>query len=193
MRQTPIKFLSAAIFAAMLVSCGNQQKQEDPKEVAEEQNEERTEGTDIKKDTDFAVEAADGGMLEVQLGTYAASNATSPEVKKFGQMMVDDHTKANEELTALATQKGISLPAALSDKNQKKYNDLIEEKGAEFDEAYMEFMVEDHEEDIDAFEKEAENGNDADLKNWATGKVATLRHHLDMAKTTRDAVKNAKK
>lgn len=189
MRQTFMNLCLAAIFAGALFSCGNSQKQEDPKEVAEEQNEERTEGTDIKRDTDFAIEAADGGMLEVQLGTYAAANATSPDVKKFGQMMVDDHTKANEELKTLAAQKGIALPAALSDKHQDKYDDLVAKKGAEFDEEYMEFMVKDHEDDIDAFEKEANDGNDTEIKTWASGKVATLRHHLDMAKTTRDAVK----
>ena len=190
MRQTPLKLFLAAIFAASLFSCSNQAKQEDPKEVAEEQNEEKTEGTGIEKDTDFAVAAADGGMLEVQLGTLAATNASSPEVKKFAQMMVDDHTKAYDELKALASQKGISLPASLSDKHQKKYDDLAEEKGAEFDKEYMKFMVEDHEDDVDAFEKEANDGNDADIKNWASGKVATLRHHLEMAKTTRDLVKD---
>jgi putative membrane protein len=188
MRQTPIRLFLAAILTAALFSCG-QQKQEDSKEIAEEQNEDRTEGTDIKRDTDFAVEAADGGMLEVQLGTFAAANAASPDVKKFGQMMVDDHTKANDELKTLANQKGIALPATLSDKHQKKYDDLVSRKGADFDEEYMEFMVKDHEEDIDAFEKEANDGNDPEVKSWASGKVATLRHHLDMAKTTRDAVK----
>jgi putative membrane protein len=188
MRHTRIRLFLAAILTAALFSCG-QQKQEDSKEIAEEQNEDRTEGTDIKRDTDFAVEAADGGMLEVQLGTFAAANAASADVKKFGQMMVDDHTKANDELKTLANQKGIALPATLSDKHQKKYDDLVSKKGADFDEEYMEFMVKDHEEDIDAFEKEANDGNDAELKSWASEKVATLRHHLDMAKSTRDAVK----
>lgn len=189
MKKTPIKLLLAATFAAALFSCGNKQKQEDPKEVAEEQNENKTEGTDIEKDTDFAVEAADGGMFEVQMGTLAQSNASSPEVKKFGQMMVDDHSKANDELKALASQKNISIPASLGEKHQKKYDDFAKKKGAEFDKDYMELMVDDHQNDIDHFEKEANNGNDPDIKNWASSKLETLRHHLDMAKSTRDAVK----
>lgn len=187
-------FLIAAFASAMLVSCGgNQTKQEDPEEVASEQNEEKFDDTNKEDDTDFAVDAADGGMLEVELGRLAQQKATSADVKKFAQMMVDDHSKANDELKALAAQKNISLPASLSEEKQKKLNDLNEKSGADFDKDYIDFMVEDHEDDVEAFEKQAENGKDAELKSWAAGKVTTLRHHLEMAKTTQEAVKNQKK
>jgi putative membrane protein len=193
MKKRPIRFLFAAFVSAALFSCGGQNKQEDTKEVAEEQNEEKFDDSDKEKDTDFAINAADGGMLEVELGKLAQTKATSAEVKKFAQMMVDDHSKANDELKALASQKNISLPASLSDKHQNKLKDLTEKTGDEFDKDYIDFMVEDHEEDIDAFEKQAENGTDAELKSWAAGKVTTLRHHLEMAKAAQETVKNAKK
>ena len=160
----------------------------DSKELAEDQNDQKFEDSKIEDDTEFAVAAADGGMLEVQLGKLAQTASTTSNVKKLGQMMADDHSKANEELSRLATQKNITLPAVLSDKNQKKYNDLASKTGKDFDDAYCDFMVKDHKEDIDEFKKEAEKGNDMELKAWAAGKVATLEHHLEMAKQTEQAI-----
>jgi putative membrane protein len=192
-KNTTNLFFAALISMAMFSCGGNQNKQEDPKDVAAEQNEEKFDDSNKEKDTEFAIKAADGGMLEVELGKLAQTKASSAEVKKFAQMMTDDHSKANDELKALASQKNISIPAALSDKHQEKVKDLSEKSGADFDKEYIDFMVEDHEEDIKAFEDEAENGNDAELKSWAAGKVTTLRHHLEMAKATQEVVKNEKK
>jgi putative membrane protein len=194
MKNIFVQYTFLAVISAAIFSCGgNQNKQEDPKDVAAEQNEEKFDDSDKEKDTDFAITAADGGMLEVELGKLALQKASSAEVKKFSQMMVDDHSKANDELKALASTKNISLPAALSDKNNERIKDLQEKSGTDFDKDYMDFMVKDHEEDIDAFEKLAEDGQDAELKSWAAGKVTTLRHHLEMAKATQETVKNQKK
>jgi putative membrane protein len=193
MKKKPIQYMLAALILAGMFSCGgNQNKQEDPKDVAAEQNEDKFDDSDKEKDTDFAIAAADGGMLEVELGKLAQQKASSPEVKKFAQMMIDDHTKANDELKALASSKNISLPASLSDKNSDRIKDMQEKSGAEFDKDYIDFMVNDHQDDIDKFEKQAENGKDADLKSWAAGKVTTLKHHLEMAKATQAVVKNSK-
>jgi putative membrane protein len=184
--------LGAAAFSFAVIACGNQAKQEDTKEVAEDQNEEKFDDSNIEKDTEFAVKAADGGMLEVELGKLAQTNAASPEVKKFAQMMVDEHTKANDELKTVAAQKNITLPAAMGEKCQKKYNDLAEKKGKDFDKDYISLMVSDHKDVVDEFEKEAEKGNDPELKAWAGEKLPTLRHHLEMAQATEEVVKNNK-
>jgi putative membrane protein len=178
-----IKALSI-LFAAcffVLASCGTKSDQDDSKEIAEEQNEEKFDDTQLEDATDFAVEAADGGMLEVQLGQLALTKASSPQVKEFAQSMIDDHSKANEELKNLAQSKNITLPSTLSEKNQKDYNDLAEKSGADFDKAYCEFMVKDHKDDLDKFKKAAEKAEDPDLKSWAAGKVPVLEHHLSMA------------
>jgi putative membrane protein len=144
-----IKTLSVlfAAFFFTLVSCGTKNNQDDSKEIAEEQNEQKFEETDLEDDTDFAVKAADGGMLEVQLAQLALTKASSSKVKEFAQKMIDDHSKANEELKSLAQTKNITLPTTLSDENQKDYNDLAEKSGAEFDKAYCDFMVKDHKDD----------------------------------------------
>lgn len=188
MKRTILPFLLAASIA--VTSCGNNDN--DSKAVAKEENKEKFDSTSIEGDTKFAVAAADGGMMEVELGKLALTHASSADVKKFAQMMVDDHSKANGELKTLAQSKNISIPGTLSNKNQDKYNDFAKKNGTDFDKAYASFMVDDHKEDIDAFKKEAQDGKDADLKNWAAGKVATLEHHLMMAQSTDSIVKKNK-
>lgn len=184
-----LSLLFAALFFA-LVSCGTKNNQDDNKEIAEEQNEEKFGDTDLEDDTEFAVTAADGGMLEVQLGQLALTKGSSPKVKEFAKSMIDDHSKANAELKALAQSKSITLPTALGEENQKSYNDLAEKSGAEFDQAYCNFMVKDHKQDLDKFRKAADNAEDADLKSWAAGKVPVLEHHLSMAEGMEKAVKS---
>jgi putative membrane protein len=179
--------LFAACFFA-LVSCGTKNNQEDSKEVAEEQNEAKFDDTNLDDDTEFAVAAADGGMFEVQLAQLALTKASSPKVKEFAQSMVDDHSKANEELKSLAQTKNITLPSTISDEKQKDYDKLAEKSGADFDKAYSEFMVKDHKDDVDQFKKAAEKCEDAEIKSWAAEKVPVLENHLSMAESLEDAV-----
>lgn len=182
------------LFAASLtfVACQQKNNSEDAKDVAEDQNEAKFEDTEIEDDTQWAVAVADMGMMEVEASRLAVERATTPAVKQFAQLMIDDHSKANEELKGLAAQKNISLPAVLSDKSQKKYNDLMEKTGKDFEDAYTDCMVKDHKEAVDKFKKQADKGEDADLKSWAAGKVATLEHHLEMAKATEKTVDEIK-
>jgi putative membrane protein len=185
-----ILFVALAVFFA---SCDSK-KTQDSAEVAEEQNEEKHDDSNLEKDSKRVVEIADGGLYEVQLATMALTKAKSPEVKKFAQMMVDDHTKANNELKAWAGKKGVTLPDVMSEEKQKKYYDMERDEDAnEFDKEYMEEMVEDHKKDINKFEDIAEDAEDAELKTWAGEKLSTLRHHLAEAERVRDAVKKTSK
>ncbi|HET9053527.1 MAG TPA: DUF4142 domain-containing protein, partial [Cyclobacteriaceae bacterium] len=160
--------LLAGAFA--FAACEQKNKPEDAKEIANDQNEAKFDDTEIENDTEWAVAVADLGMLEVEASRLALERATTPAVKQFAQRMVDDHTKANEELKGLASQKNISLPATLSDKSQKKLSDLREKTGKDFEDAYTDCMVKDHKEAVDKFKKQAEKGDDAELKSWAAGK-----------------------
>lgn len=162
---------------------------EDATKMADSANDKKLDNTKLEDDADWAVKAADGGMEEVALGKLAEEHGTNPKVKELGKMMVADHSKANEELKALAAKKNITLPVAMSEKHQKDHDDLAKKTGADFDREYTKMMVDDHQDDIDEFQKEADHGKDADVKNWAAGKVPVLQHHLEMAKAARDAVK----
>lgn len=140
--------------------------------------EKKLEGHDAK----FLKDAASGGQMEVELGRLATQNGSSDAVKKFGQRMVDDHSKANDELKQVASTKGFAVPEKLEPKHQKAVDKLSKVKGAEFDREYARLMVSDHEADVKEFKKEAQSGQDADLKAFAQKNLPTLETHLDHAK-----------
>ena len=135
------------------------------------------------QDSKFLMEAAMGGLMEVELGRVAAQKASSDAVKQFGQRMVDDHGAANTELMSLATSKGVTLPTALDEKHQKDVTNLSAMSGADFDRAYMKMMVSDHVKDVSEFEKQSTKGTDPDLKAFASKTLPTLQEHLKMAKS----------
>jgi putative membrane protein len=133
------------------------------------------------QDRDFVMDAAMGGLMEVELGRLAAQQGTSEAVKQFGQRMVDDHSKTNTELMTLASSKGITLPTQLDEKHRAGVTKLSAMSGAGFDRAYAKMMLSDHKKDVKAFEKQSTKGSDADLKAFATTALPTLREHLQMA------------
>jgi putative membrane protein len=137
------------------------------------------------KDEKFITNAATGGEMEVALGKVAATKAQSDEVKKFGQTMVDDHSKANMELKDLAKTKNVDLTKAedkATKQETKEETSLGKKEGADFDKAYMDMMVKDHKKDVKDFEDAANGAKDADVKAWASKTLPTLQHHLEMAK-----------
>ncbi len=129
-------------------------------------------------DKKFVREAAQGGMAEVELGKLATEKASGEDVKKFGQRMVDDHSKANDELKQLASSKGIDLPRDLSAKDKKLKERLSKLSGADFDKAYMQSMVKDHKQDVAEFTRESSKGADSDVQQFAAKTLPTLKDHL---------------
>jgi putative membrane protein len=135
------------------------------------------------EDSAFVTKAAQGGMAEVELGNLAQQNGSSDTVKQFGKRMVGDHTKANDELKTLASDKGVSLPTALDAKSQATKDRLSKLSGAAFDRAYMQDMVTDHQQDVAEFRKQSTRGTDPDLKAFASKTLPTLEEHLKLART----------
>ena len=176
--------------AAWLCSCNSNENESN--KMAEDANKEAFNNTAMENDAEFATKAASGGMMEVELGKIAMANSSMPSVTQFGQTMVNDHSAANEELKATAQSKNIALPDRPDNDKQKMIDDLREKKGRDFDKDYIDMMVKDHKEDIELFEKEAEKGNDADLKAWANSKLPTLREHLRMAESIQQDINNMK-
>jgi len=140
-------------------------------------------------DSTFVNKAAMGGMAEVKLGELAKDHASSQDVKNFGQMMVDDHSKANDELKSIAAKKNITLPSSLGAKEQALYDRLSKLNGADFDKAYMKEMVSDHCADVNEFKRESDHGSDPDVKAFASKTLPTLQHHLEVAQQTDAKVK----
>ena len=172
-------------------------------------------------DRKFIMNAAHGGMMEVKLGQMAADKATSADVKAFGQRMVDDHSKANTELMALAAQKGVALPGAsdaamMSDQqgrtdtaassqhharvetntgetldDQKAMNKLSGLSGDAFDREYINMMVKDHEKDVKEFEKVSTKAKDPDVRAFAAKTLPTLRDHLQQVRDIQSRMKSS--
>jgi putative membrane protein len=147
-------------------------------------------------DKTFVNKAADGGMFEVRAGEMAAARGDSTlgmvmgldsmSIRSFGQMMVTDHTKANNELKTLADQKGVDVPTTLSASKQAMLDSLTGASGAAFNMMYARMMVSSHQETVSLFETQADNGQDNELKTWASQMLPTLRHHLEMAEMMHD-------
>ena len=139
------------------------------------------------EDIEFVLDAAKGGMAEVELGKLASDHAQNAEAKKFAERMVTDHSKAGDELKSIAQSKGIRLPEEIEAKDRALMSRLSKLNGAAFDRAYMQAMVSDHVKDVNEFKKEANSGHDPQVKSFASNTLPTLEEHLQQARQARTA------
>lgn len=140
-------------------------------------------GMTMSADQRFVRDAAEGGMAEVELGKLAAEKGSSQDVKNFGQRMVDDHSKANDQLKQIASNEGVTLPEKLDAKDRALRIRLSKLSGATFDRVYMENMVRDHKKDVADFQKESTSGSDPAVKQFASQTLPTLQEHLQQAES----------
>ena len=136
----------------------------------------------------FIRTAAMDGMAEVEHGRLALQNASHDAVKQFGQRMVDDHSKAGDELKGLASQSNVTLPTEVDAKHKAMQDKLAKMKGTAFDAAYMAHMVTAHQQAVGLFQKEASGGKDTEAKAWAAKTLPTLQEHLKLARDTQAKV-----
>ncbi len=176
--------LKTSMFAAIssvliaVTSCNNRTETNDSKEVAEEHNEAKF--TNAKEDdAQFLVDAAEINLEEIQLGQLAQNSSVMPDVKELGVMMVKDHTKALNDLQALAAKKQITLPTSITKDGENSYKKLSEKTGSDFDKEYCDLMVKGHKDAIHKFEKASTDSTDADIQSWAATMLVVLRTHLD--------------
>jgi putative membrane protein len=144
------------------------------------------------QDRTFLREATHGSRFEVQLGEIAGRQAHAQDVRSFGQRMVRDHGQIDRDLASLAERKGVEIPSGVGNQLKGTIERLSGMEGGAFDRSYMEDMVADHEKDIAAFRKEAQNGQDPDVKAFAEKTVKTLETHLHMAREASGKVQQQK-
>jgi putative membrane protein len=134
-------------------------------------------------DKDFIKEAMRGGLAEVKFGELAQTRASNPQVRKLGEKIVADHTRTNKELMAILQEKG--QPTAtreVSKKTQDAYDRLSRLNGAEFDKAFLSFIIEDHKQDVAQFEAIAKNSKDQEVRAFATKTLPIIREHYQKAR-----------
>jgi putative membrane protein len=132
-------------------------------------------------DADFVKMAASAGMMEVELGKHASAHAENSDVRAFGKRMADDHSAAGRELEKVAASQGLAVPKQMTDDNRKEVEDLSTKRGKEFDEKYMDDMVDGHEHVVEAFREQAAEGKTA-VDRFAAKTLPTLEAHLAQAK-----------
>ncbi|NIG56071.1 DUF4142 domain-containing protein [Chitinophaga sp. Cy-1792] len=179
--------IAACLLTGILQSCGGSNSNKAETDSAQQINEAVKPVDD--QSSKFAVEAANGGMSEVAMGKLAQEKATNPRVKAFGTMMVNDHSRIDDALKALAATLNITLPAAINPDEQKHLDELAKKSGKDFDKEYMKMMVDDHNMDVKAFEDASQSLTNADIKAFAATTLITLKVHQDSARAIKDALK----
>ena len=177
--------LGAGLLLFTINSCKNEPKHEDPVASADEQKETKFEKKDIKDDSEFLTDAAEINLLEIEIGKLALQKGISQDVKQYATMLVDDHTKSLEELKVLANENTITLPVEISEAGRVKYNQL-NEKGADFDKKFIDFMVEDHEKAADKMTEISQKATNEDFKLWASRETSTFLAHHEEAKKLKE-------
>ena len=130
------------------------------------------------EDCNFIQAAAQGGMTEVKLGELASSTGKRDDVKEFGQRMVKEHGGVNEDLKALAAQKGVTLPDSLDAEHQGMVDKMSALSGSDFDNAYIAGMIKDHKTDAKAFKAESSATKDTDVKDFVVKTIPIVNEHL---------------
>jgi putative membrane protein len=169
--------LSLTVFAMMLFTTA----------ARADVNDKVKECTSPKDSKEFAMKAAQGGMLEVQASQLAQQKASSNEIKDLAKRIEQDHKQANSQLMAIAQQKNINLPNDLQGEAKEDLEVFQKLNGKDFDNAYLLYLVKDHLKDIAMFQKEAQAGTDPDIKQWAAKNLPVLREHAGMTATVAQA------
>jgi putative membrane protein len=164
----------------------------DDNQVTESSNEVQADTASVSQgnesDNSFLAEAAIINMEEIELGKLAQTKSASKDVKDFGKMMVDGHTKSLGELKDLASKKGVDLPQDVSEKGKATKEELMKADAKSFDKQYMSKMVDGHQDAISKFESARDNSADADVKAWATKTLPDLKMHLEHAQMVQKKV-----
>jgi putative membrane protein len=196
-------FLCIALTAAVAIGCNSTDRRDTA--ASKPGDAVGTAGSDniSRGDRDFVHDVAIANMAEIELGRMASDRAVSPEVKKFAQTMIDDHTKAGDDLKAVASRHNIPMPTDLDNKHVDLRDKLQKLNGADFDKEYMSAMVNGHEDvvsklgsRVDSTDAKAvvpeksDNAVTKAINEWAAAAYPVVHHHEEMAK---DVEKNLKK
>jgi putative membrane protein len=133
------------------------------------------------KDRKFAKTALEDGLAQIEFGQLAVQKGDSPDIKQFGQKMIADHSKMNDQIKPIAQQLGVDIPAQLSKDDRKTLAKLSVLSGTAFDQAYIKNMVKDHHAELFTFQEEAASGQDPVAKDAALHASKIINDHLQSA------------
>lgn len=173
-------WISLFASAFIITSCSNNST-DDSKAIAEKQNEQKFNTKSNEKDAQFLVNVAEMNMAEISFSELAILKSKTDQVKQLAKTTEIAHNKLLIELKDLAKNKMITLPTLASNKSQENYKELNNQPSNEFNNEYVEDVIESHQNAIKEFEKAANETTDSDIKSWANATLPLLRTHLDQA------------
>jgi putative membrane protein len=133
-------------------------------------------------DITFVQTAMGDGMHEIELGKIADEKAKNPEVKKFAERMIKDHTNAGEGLKVAAKAANIPVPEIMDEKLKKHVEFFKNYRGSDFDSDYIKHMVKDHTEAVALFSRASTEAKNKSIRDFAAKTLPTVREHLELAK-----------
>ncbi|MCD6066668.1 MAG: hypothetical protein K0S33_1494 [Bacteroidetes bacterium] len=188
LKKITVYALAAGFLCLVAPSCSNEK---DSKEIAEDSNDAKFDGK-TEKDADYLANSYLSNLFEIQVSQHAAANAYTADVKELAAMLVEKHTKMNNDIRALAEQKSVTLPTDLTDDQRDKITKLSEKTGIEYDKEYTSMMKDKHEDAVKTYSKIANNAEDAEVKNWASNTITEVQSHLGMVQGSCNRLKDMK-
>lgn len=182
--------MTLATTTLFIASCENNQKHQDTKVVAEKQNDAKFDNLKQEKEAQFLVNASEINLKQIELGQLAQQKGNSTHVRELGKIMENAHTKSQNDLKALAKSKNVTIPNKLTNDARDAYKNLNEKTGDDFDEAYTNRMISDHNKAISTFEIASKDSNDNDIRNWALASLPEMRKHYDRSIDSKDKFNN---
>jgi putative membrane protein len=180
MKRVPLALIASAI---LIYGCGNHGTKSQREASKDSTNAMAESMDDISNAAiDFATDAANSNMKEVELGKLALKNADYHRLKAFAQKMIDAHTSANSDLQKACYTAGVTLPAGLSKSDQEEVNEMARKNGEDFDRAYIKEMVSEHQKTMERLDAAAANIKDSSLQNYAKKTLPIVNAHLAEAR-----------
>ncbi len=194
MKYTIVPVMTAII---LFSACGNNASTKDSVEKADSANKQKIDSpataaqtiTTDQNTTDFLVKAANGGMAEVKLAQIAKDKATDTAIQHFADMMIADHSAANEKVKAFAAERNVSLPSVPGEDEQKKADELSKKTGKDFNKEYVSTMIKGHEETLSMFKKASASVTDGAVKAFIDNTIPVIEHHLMRIKDIKKGMK----
>ena len=174
--------LNILIFVSVLTLLGTTACRRNQEDRVQAAGEDRSTAVLSPADKHFMMEAEKANVDERAVGRLALQKSQNSEVRDYAQDLVDDHSKALENLVKLMQKQGVNQPSTLKESESQPVSKLQNLSGAEFDREFLSIMVKDHEKAIQKFQNEANTGQDKDVKDYASDMESTLQKHLDRAK-----------
>lgn len=181
------------LFSALLTSCGNNtpktEKEPDAKEIADEHNDAKFHDNALEKNADYISNAYSSGLCEIEAAKRAKEYASAKQTRDLASELIAAHVRLNDRIQALARSKQVSLQNGLTAEQLDDLKKHSDQKGVEYDKAYLSDVISKHEKSIAMFEKAADASEDADVRKLFSDALPELRNHLDMAMNTKNKLK----